>query len=43
MPRFDYIIRTKDGVREEGAIDADNINIASEKLSANDSAVIKIT
>ena len=40
MPQFDYIVRTKDGAREEGTIDADNINIASEKLSANDSAVI---
>ena len=43
MPQFNYIIRTKDGVREEGAIDADNINIASEKLRANDFTVIKIT
>ena len=42
MPQFNYIIRTKDGVRQEGTIDADNINIASEQLRNEGMTVIKI-
>ena len=42
MPQFNYIIRTKDGVREEGTIEADNINIASEELRSKDCTVVKI-
>ena len=42
MPQFNYIARTKDGIREEGAIDADNINLASKKLFSKDLTVIKI-
>ena len=26
MAQFNYIVRTKDGIRQEGTIDADNIN-----------------
>ena len=42
MPQFNYIIRTKDGVREEGTIEADNINVASEELRSKDCTVVKI-
>ena len=42
MPQFNYIIRTKDGTRQEGTIDADNINIASEQLRNEGMIVIKI-
>ena len=42
MPQFNYIIRTNDGVREEGIIDADNINEASEKLRTKNYTIIQI-
>ena len=42
MPQFNYIIRTNDGVREEGLLDAENINDASEKLRAKNYTIIQI-
>ena len=42
MAQFNYIVRTKDGVRKEGTIDAENINIASRQLQNDDLRVIKI-
>ena len=33
MPTFEYIVRTQDGKRLEGKIDANNINAANEKLA----------
>ena len=42
MAQFNYIVRTKDGVRQEGTIDAENINIASEQLREQELTVIKI-
>ena len=42
MSQFNYIVRTKDGVRQEGTIDAENINIASEKLRTEGMIVVKI-
>ena len=32
MPTFEYIVRTQDGKRLEGKIDAKNLNRANEKL-----------
>ena len=32
MPNFEYIVRTEDGKRIEGKIDAKTLNEASEKL-----------
>ena len=43
MPQFDFIVRTQEGKRKEGSIDASNINRASEKLIAQDLTVIKLT
>ena len=42
MAQFNYIVRTKDGVRKEGTIDAENINVASRKLQNDDLIVVKI-
>ncbi len=42
MPEFNYIVRTKDGVRQEGTIEAKNINVASEELRTQELIVIKI-
>ena len=42
MPKFNYIIRTKDGAREEGIIEADNINIASEDLRKCDNCGVSM-
>ena len=42
MAQFNYIVRTKDGVRQEGTIDAENINIASENLRNEGMTVVKI-
>ena len=42
MAQFNYIVRTKDGARNEGTIDADNINAASEQLRKDGLIVIKI-
>ena len=43
MPEFNYIVRTQDGERREGSIDAQNINDASEQLRNNGFIVVKIT
>jgi len=42
MAQFNYIARTKDGIRKEGTLDAENINIASEELRKNDLIVVEI-
>ncbi len=43
MAQFNYIIRTQNGTRQEGNIDANNINDASEKLRSEGLTVIKIS
>ena len=42
MAQFNYIVRTKDGVRQEGTIDAENINIASEELRKDDLTIVVV-
>ena len=42
MSQFNYIARTKDGIRKEGTLDAENINIASEQLRKDGLIVVKI-
>ena len=32
MPSYEYIVRTQDGKRLEGKIEAENLNRANEKL-----------
>jgi type IV pilus assembly protein PilC len=43
MAQFNYIVRTQSGARQEGDIDANNINDASEKLRSDGLTVIKIS
>ena len=43
MAQFNYIVRTQDGARQEGNIDANNINDASEKLRSDGLIVVKIS
>tara|TARA_B110000263_G_scaffold182487_1_gene160089 strand:+ start:1299 stop:2540 length:1242 start_codon:yes stop_codon:yes gene_type:complete len=43
MAQFNYIVRTQSGSRQEGNIDAKNINNASEKLRSEGLTVIKIS
>jgi len=43
MAQFNYIVRTQNGTRQEGNIDANNINDASEKLRSEGLTVIKIS
>jgi type IV pilus assembly protein PilC len=43
MAQFNYIVRTQSGSRQEGNIDAKNINEASEKLRSEGLTVIKIS
>jgi len=43
MTQFNYIVRAKSGTRQEGSIDANNINEASEKLRSDGLTVIKIS
>ena len=43
MAQFNYIVRTQSGSRQEGNIDAKNINDASEKLRSEGLTVIKIS
>jgi len=43
MAQFNYIVRTQNGTRQEGNIDANNINDASEKLRSDGLTVIKIS
>ena len=42
MPTFEYIVRTQDGKRLEGKIDASNINAANEKLAEKKYTVVKL-
>ena len=42
MPEFTYIIRSEDGIRHEGIIDAANLNDASDKLKLDNSTIVKI-
>ncbi|MBC8311677.1 MAG: type II secretion system F family protein [Candidatus Marinimicrobia bacterium] len=43
MAQFNYIVRTQSGARQEGSVDAKNINDASEKLRTDGLTVIKIS
>lgn len=43
MPTFEYIVRTQDGKRLEGKIDANNLNHANEKLSQKKYTVVKLS
>ena len=43
MAQFNYIIRTQNGTRQEGSIDATNINEATEKLNSDGFTVVKIS
>tara|TARA_B100001029_G_C15062041_1_gene459373 strand:+ start:3958 stop:5196 length:1239 start_codon:yes stop_codon:yes gene_type:complete len=43
MPEFSYIIRSEDGVRREGLIEAANLNEASDKLREDNSTIVKVT
>ena len=42
MAQFNYIVRTQNGSRQEGSIDAANINEATEKLHTEGLTVVKI-
>jgi type IV pilus assembly protein PilC len=43
MAEFNYIIRTQNGTRQEGSINATNINEATEKLNSDGFTVVKIS
>ena len=43
MPTFEYIVRTQDGKRLEGKIDAENLNRANEKLEEKKFTIVKLT
>ena len=43
MPTFEYIVRTQDGKRLEGKIDAKNLNRANEKLQEKKFTIVKLT
>ncbi len=43
MPTYEYIVRTQDGKRLEGKIDANNLNHANEKLSQKKYTVVKLS
>ena len=42
MPNFEYIVRTEDGKRIEGKIDAKTLNEASEKLYEKKYTIVKL-
>ncbi len=42
MPNFEYIVRTEDGKRVEGKIDAKTLNEASEKLYEKKYTIVKL-
>ena len=42
MPNFEYIVRTEDGKRLEGKIDAKTLNEASEKLYEKKYTIVKL-
>jgi len=43
MPKFEYIVRTQDGKRLEGKIDAENLNRANERLEEKKFTIVKLT
>ena len=43
MPEFTYIVRSEDGVRREGVIEAANLNEASDKLRQDNSTIVKVS
>ena len=43
MPEFSYIVRSEEGVRKEGVIEAANLNDASDILKEDNSTIVKVT
>ena len=43
MADFIYIVRTEEGVRREGVIEAANLNEASDKLRQDNSTIVKVS
>ena len=43
MPTFEYIVRTQDGKRLEGKIEAENLNRANEKLEEKKFTIVKLS
>ena len=42
MPSYEYIVRTQDGKRLEGKIEAENLNRANEKLEEKKFTIVKL-
>ena len=42
MPLFEYIVRTEEGKRLEGKIDANSLNEANEKLNKKRYTIVKL-
>ena len=42
MPSYEYIVRTQDGKRLEGKIEAENLNRANEKLAEKKFTIVKL-
>ena len=42
MPLFEYIVRTEEGKRLEGTIEAKNLNNANEKLAKKKYTIVKL-
>ena len=43
MPSYEYIVRTQDGKRLEGKIEAENLNRANEKLEEKKFTIVKLS
>jgi len=43
MPEFTYIVRSEDGVRREGILEAANLNDASDILRQDNSTIVKVS
>ena len=43
MPEFTYRVRSEEGVRREGVIEAANLNEASDKLRQDNSTIVKVS
>ena len=43
MPAYEYIVRTQEGKRLEGKIDAKNLNAANKKLAEKKYTIVKLT
>ena len=43
MPEFSYIVRSEDGVRREGILEAANLNDASDILRQDNSTIVKVS